>query len=154
MPPLPEKFLKGHMAKLAEDLIKEFNPEEFGFSREDLEECEKNPAKSFEILMNISTKNPSLIQNALKKIGKRLQEKIQSGQIKPQELAAEAEGFDIIGCVHSHTHTDPYPSPTDVAQAPDPDWHYIIVSLKRGAPESRAYRIVGEQISEETIVPL
>jgi hypothetical protein len=91
MPPLPEKFLKGHMAKLAEDLIKEFNPEEFGFSREDLEECEKNPAKSFEILMNISTKNPSLIQNALKKIGKRLQEKIQSGQIKPQELAAEAE---------------------------------------------------------------
>ena len=70
------------------------------------------------------------------------------------ELAAEAEGFDIIGCVHSHTHTDPYPSPTDVAQAPDPDWHYIIVSLKRGAPESRAYRIVGEQISEETIVPL
>jgi hypothetical protein len=91
MPPLPEKFLKGHMAKLAEDLIKEFNPEEFGFSKEDLEECEKNPAKSFEILMNISTKNPSLIQNALKKIGKRLQEKIQSGQIKPQELAAEAE---------------------------------------------------------------
>jgi hypothetical protein len=79
------------MAKLAEDLIKEFNPEEFGFSREDLEECEKNPAKSFEILMNISTKNPSLIQNALKKIGKRLQEKIQSGQIKPQELAQEAE---------------------------------------------------------------
>ena len=91
MPPLPEKFLKGHMAKLAEDLIKEFNPEEFGFSREDLEECEKNPAKSFEILMNISTKNPYLIQNALKKIGKRLQEKIQSGQIKPQELAQEAE---------------------------------------------------------------
>ena len=91
MPPLPEKFLKGHMAKLAEDLIKEFNPEEFGFSKEDLEECEKNPAKSFEILMNVSTKNPSMIQNALKKISKRLQEKIQSGQIKPQELAAEAE---------------------------------------------------------------
>jgi hypothetical protein len=41
-----------------------------------------------------------------------------------------------------------------VAQAPDPDWHYIIDSLKRGAPESRAYRIVGEQISEETIVPV
>jgi len=91
MPPLPEKFLKGHMAKLAEDLIKEFNPEEFGFSKEDLEACEKNPAKSFEILMSVSTKNPSMIQNALKKISKRLQEKIQTGQIKPQELAAEAE---------------------------------------------------------------
>ena len=36
--------------------------------------------------------------------------------------------------VHSHTHTEPYPSPTDVAQAPDPAWHYVIVSLQaRGA---------------------
>jgi len=67
------------------------------------------------------------------------------------EMAAEADGFDIIGCVHSHTHTDPYPSPTDVSQAPDPDWHYIIVGLKTGSPVSRAYRIVGETISEETI---
>lgn len=69
------------------------------------------------------------------------------------ELAAEAEGFEVIGCVHSHTHSEPYPSPTDVAQAPDPGWHYVIVSLKRGAPEMRSYAIVGDLISEETIVP-
>ena len=36
--------------------------------------------------------------------------------------------------MHSHTHTEAYPSPTDVAQAPDPGWHYVIVSLKREAP--------------------
>ena len=53
--------------------------------------------------------------------------------------------------VHSHTHSEPYPSPTDVAQAPDPGWHYVIVSLKRGAPESRSYRIVDGSISEEPI---
>jgi hypothetical protein len=52
-----------------------------------------------------------------------------------------------IGVVHSHTHSEPYPSPTDVAQAPDPGWHYVIVSLKRGAPESRSYRIVDGTIS-------
>ena len=69
------------------------------------------------------------------------------------ELAAEAEGFEVMGSVHSHTHTEPFPSPTDVAQAPDPGWHYVIVSLKRGAPETRAYRIVGEAITEVTIVP-
>ena len=38
--------------------------------------------------------------------------------------------------VHSHTHSEPYPSPTDVAQAPDPAWHYVIVGFKREAPES------------------
>lgn len=91
LPPLPEKFLKGQMAKLAEDLVKEFNPEDFGFSKEDLEACEKDPARSFEILMNISTRDPTLIQKALQKISKRLQEKIQKGQIRPQELAKEAE---------------------------------------------------------------
>ena len=31
---------------------------------------------------------------------------------------------------HSHTHSEAYPSPTDVAQAPDPTWHYVLVSLR------------------------
>lgn len=79
---------------------------------------------------------------------------IDPGEHLRAELAAEAEGLDIIGVVHSHTHTEPYPSPTDVAQAPDPGWHYIIVSLKRGAPETRSYLIEGEVITEETIIPL
>lgn len=67
------------------------------------------------------------------------------------ELAAEADGLDVIGCFHSHTHTEAYPSPTDVAQAPDPDWHYVIVSLMRTAPEVRSYRIVDGEITEEVI---
>ncbi len=70
------------------------------------------------------------------------------------EMAAEAEGLDIIGVVHSHTHSEPYPSPTDVNQAPDPDWHYVIVSLKRGLPETRSYRLVQGAIAEETVVPI
>ena len=53
--------------------------------------------------------------------------------------------------MHSHTHSEPYPSPTDVAQAPDPGWHYVIVSLKRDAPELRSYRIVDGEISEEPV---
>jgi proteasome lid subunit RPN8/RPN11 len=60
----------------------------------------------------------------------------------------------VVGVVHSHTHTEPYPSPTDVAQAVDPVWHYVIVSLKRGAPETRSYLIAAETITEETIVPV
>ena len=67
------------------------------------------------------------------------------------ERQAEARGVDIIGVVHSHTHTEPYPSPTDIAQAPDPGWHYVIISLKREVPEVRSYRIVGSEVTEEPI---
>lgn len=70
------------------------------------------------------------------------------------ERDAEDDGLAVIGVFHSHTHSEPYPSPTDVAQAPDPDWHYVIVSLKREAPETRDYRIVGETISSVPIAIL
>ena len=64
------------------------------------------------------------------------------------ERDAEDRGLEVMGVVHSHTHTEAYPSPTDVAQAPDPTWHYMIVTLRRGVPEPRNYRIVGETITE------
>jgi proteasome lid subunit RPN8/RPN11 len=52
---------------------------------------------------------------------------------------------------HSHTHTEAYPSPTDVAQAPDPSWHYVIVSLRDRSPSIRSYRIVDQVITEESV---
>jgi proteasome lid subunit RPN8/RPN11 len=65
---------------------------------------------------------------------------------------AEAHGTVIMGVFHSHTHTDAFPSPTDVAQAPDPDWHYVLVSLRDTQPMLRSYRIVGGQIDEEPVI--
>lgn len=64
---------------------------------------------------------------------------------------ADDRGLEIIGVMHSHTHTDPYPSPTDVEQAPDPGWHYVIVSLRDEAPILRSYAIQGGQINEEPV---
>ncbi len=64
---------------------------------------------------------------------------------------AEANGWQILGVMHSHTHTDAYPSPTDVVQAPDPDWHYVIVSLRDDLPSLRSYRIVDGTITEEQV---
>ena len=66
--------------------------------------------------------------------------------------AAEASGNEIVGVWHSHTHTDAYPSPTDVGQAPDPDWHYVLVSLRDIAPVVRSYRILDGNIAEEQVV--
>lgn len=57
------------------------------------------------------------------------------------ERDAEAKGLEIRGVMHSHTHSEAYPSPTDVQAAPDPEWHYLIVTLKREKPEMRTYRI-------------
>ena len=68
------------------------------------------------------------------------------------ERDAEDRGLEIIGVMHSHTHTDPYPSPTDVAEAPDPTWHYVIVSLRHAEPMLRSFRILEGDISEEPVL--
>jgi proteasome lid subunit RPN8/RPN11 len=77
-------------------------------------------------------------------------------EIDPKELLrvdreAQAMGADIMGVFHSHTHTDAYPSPTDVAQAHDPGWHYVLVSLRDTHPVVRSYAIVDGAISEEAV---
>ena len=64
---------------------------------------------------------------------------------------AESEGLEIMGVFHSHTHTDAYPSATDIAQAPDPDWHYVLVSLRAEAPSVRSFRISGTAVIEEPV---
>jgi hypothetical protein len=91
MPPLPEKFLKGKLAKLAEDMVREFKPEDFGLGAEELEACERDPARAFEILMKASMSNPGMIQSAMTRVAKKLQDKVARGELKPQELVAEAE---------------------------------------------------------------
>lgn len=91
LPKIPEKFLKGHLAKLAEELVRDIKPEDLGMSPELVEECEKSPSRAFDILLQLFTKNPGIIQNTIQKIGRRLQQKIQTGAIRPQEIAREAE---------------------------------------------------------------
>ena len=62
---------------------------------------------------------------------------------------SEADGTCVLGVFHSHTHSEAYPSPTDVAQAPDPSWHYVLVSLRDAPTTIRSFRIVDGQITEE-----
>jgi [CysO sulfur-carrier protein]-S-L-cysteine hydrolase len=77
-------------------------------------------------------------------------------EIDPKEMlgvdrAAQKLRSDIMGVFHSHTHTDAYPSPTDVAQALDPGWHYVLVSLRDTHPVVRSYAIVDGVITEEPV---
>ncbi|MHB2029591.1 MAG: M67 family metallopeptidase, partial [Acidimicrobiales bacterium] len=64
---------------------------------------------------------------------------------------AERDGVEVIGVFHSHTHSEAYPSPTDVNQAPDPSWHYVLVSLRDQVANVRCFRVVGAEVSEESI---
>jgi proteasome lid subunit RPN8/RPN11 len=64
---------------------------------------------------------------------------------------SDEEDLLILGVFHSHTHSDAYPSPTDVAQAPDPEWHYVLISLRDVPSEVRSFRIVDGAIVEEEI---
>ena len=64
---------------------------------------------------------------------------------------ADDNGLQVIGVFHSHTHSDPYPSLTDVAQAPDPAWHYVLVGLRDVATDLKSYRIVEGEISSEEV---
>ncbi|HUY42931.1 MAG TPA: M67 family metallopeptidase [Acidimicrobiales bacterium] len=77
-------------------------------------------------------------------------------EIDPQVLLrtyrrADAEGVEVIGVFHSHTHSEAFPSPTDVKQAPDPAWHYVLISLRDPDAVVRSFRVLEGEVSEEPL---
>jgi [CysO sulfur-carrier protein]-S-L-cysteine hydrolase len=77
---------------------------------------------------------------------------IDSGVLLRAYRRSEEEGLSVLGVFHSHTHSEAYPSPTDVAQAPDPSWHYVLVSLRVVPTVIRSFLIVDGEISEEAVI--
>ena len=65
---------------------------------------------------------------------------------------ADERGLEVIGVFHSHTHTAAYPSSTDVDKAPDPGWHYVLVSLQHGEAVVRSFRIRDGSVAEEPVM--
>lgn len=86
---IPERLFKGHIAKMARELAEEFKPEEFGISPEMLET--QDPAKVFEYLQEVFTKNPERLMGAAQRIAKKLQTKFLRGEIKREEIIGEIE---------------------------------------------------------------
>ena len=90
-PKLPEKFMTGHMARLAQEMVKDITAEDLGISADMMKDCEKDPSRAINIMFSTFTNNPGVIQKIIAKIGNRLQQKVMSGAINPQEIAKEAE---------------------------------------------------------------
>jgi [CysO sulfur-carrier protein]-S-L-cysteine hydrolase len=76
---------------------------------------------------------------------------VEPGDLLRADRAAETAGLSLIGVWHSHTHTPAFPSPTDIDQAPDPTWHYVLVSLSDSEPVLRSYRVVAGLVTEEPV---
>ncbi len=90
-PKIPERLLKGHLAKLAEELVREFKPEDFGLDAEELRSVDNDPGSAFQLLTEIYTKRPEVLQRAIQRVATRLQDMIKRGKIRPDQIAAEAE---------------------------------------------------------------
>jgi hypothetical protein len=90
-PELPEKFLNGQIAKLAEEIVKELKIEDFGLDPEVLKSAGNDPTKALHLIMEVLMKNPQNLQTTIQKLSKKIQQKIQSGALRPNELVAEAE---------------------------------------------------------------
>jgi proteasome lid subunit RPN8/RPN11 len=78
-------------------------------------------------------------------------------RIDPREqLAAfrsmDAAGDELVGIYHSHPASIPFPSPTDRAEAFYPDAVYVLVSLRSGEPEMRAFRIAADAPGSEKAI--
>ncbi|MGA2969996.1 MAG: M67 family metallopeptidase [Acidimicrobiales bacterium] len=64
---------------------------------------------------------------------------------------ADDEGMTVMGVFHSHTHSEAYPSATDIELAPDPQWHYVLVSLRDLPTVMRSFHIEDGVVEEEPI---
>jgi proteasome lid subunit RPN8/RPN11 len=77
-------------------------------------------------------------------------------ELEPRELlriheAVDESGDDLAAIYHSHTRSDPVPSQTDINLAFYPDALYVIVGLKSGEADVRAWRIVDGDVSEAAL---
>ena len=88
-PKIPEKFMKGHIARLAQEIVKEITPADLGLTDDMIHECEKDTSRAFHILFSTFSNNPTIIQRTISKIGNRLKQKVMSGRKlrkKPRSL--------------------------------------------------------------------
>ena len=91
MPKLPERFMNGHLVRLAQEIVKDIKPEDLGLDAEMISECEKDSSRAFSVLYTTLKNKPEIIQKIIAKIGKRIEQKVKSGSIRVEEITKEVE---------------------------------------------------------------
>ncbi len=91
MPEIPEHLRHGKIAKLAEELSKQFNPSEFGIDPALLEG--DSVEEVLQRLLDLYRNNPDLLMNGAKRVAERMKKQVLSGTLKQEELIEEAKEY-------------------------------------------------------------
>ena len=91
MPEIPEHLRTGRIAKLAEDMAKQFNPAEFGIDPALL--TGDNVEEILKRLADLYQRDPTLLIGGAKRVAERIKTQIMGGSLNREELVAEAEEF-------------------------------------------------------------
>jgi hypothetical protein len=91
MPEIPERLRKGRIAKLAEEMAKQFDPAEFGIDPtllkgDNVEEILKRLAEMYQ-------RDPTLLIAGAKKMADKIRKQILGGSLDRDALVAEAQEF-------------------------------------------------------------
>jgi hypothetical protein len=91
MPEIPEHLRNGRIAKLAEEMAKQFDPSEFGIDPallhgENIEEVIKKLAEIYQ-------RDPTKLIGGAKRVAEKIKTRILGGSINREELLAEAQEF-------------------------------------------------------------
>lgn len=91
MPEIPEHLRKGRIAKLAEDMAKQFDPADFGIDPallkgDDVEEILKRLADMYQ-------RDPTMLIAGAKNVAEKIKKQILGGSLHREELIAEAEEY-------------------------------------------------------------
>ena len=91
MPEIPEHLRNGRIAKLAEEMAKQFKPEEFGIDPALLQG--DNVEDILKRLAEVYQKDPTALIGGAKRVAEKIKTRILGGSLNREELVAEAEEF-------------------------------------------------------------
>ena len=94
LPKIPAHLLSGHIANLAKDLMKQFQPSDFGIDPS-IMECE-DVDEIVEKLSELFKNDTSAILAGVRRLTEKVKNKIMSGSVRQAELVAEAKEFVAI----------------------------------------------------------
>jgi hypothetical protein len=91
MPEIPERLRNGRIAKMAEEMAKQFDPSEFGIDPALLKG--DNIEEILTRLAELYQRDPTLLIGGAKKMADRIKKQILGGSLNREELIAEAQEF-------------------------------------------------------------
>ena len=92
-PEIPERLRNGKIAKLAQDMAKQFKPEEFGIDPAVLAAAGDNVEEVLRRLAEMYKRDPTMLVAGAKRMADRIRRQVVGGSLKQEDLVTEAREF-------------------------------------------------------------